>query len=119
MLTISTYINQYLAVLNSYRGYLAKRGVHNVESYRSDRLKKRLQDHFGSDIQIVAQRGKASIVCSSSIPLRELCALAAKQQRELNKSESLVRMQGSRVGTVVEHSPSTNVARVRFPDSAS
>ena len=26
---------------------------------------------------------------------------------------------GSRVGAVVEHSPSTNVARVRFPDSAS
>ena len=75
-------------LLKSYREYLAKRGVENVEAYRSDRLKKRLQDHFGSDIQIVAQRGKASIVCSSSITVREMCALAANLQREHDKSET-------------------------------
>ena len=45
-------------------------------------------DHFGTDIQIVAQKGKASLVCSANITVREMCALAAKLQGELDKSET-------------------------------
>ena len=75
-------------LLKKYRGYLAKRGVQNVGSYRSDRLQKRLLDHFGTDIQIVAQKGKASFVCSANTTVREMCALAAKLQGELDKSET-------------------------------
>ena len=61
-------------LLAKYRGYLAKRGVQNVGSYRSGRLQKRLLDHFGTDIQIVAQKGKASLVCSANITVREIVA---------------------------------------------
>ena len=75
-------------LLTKYRGYLAKQGVQNVGSYRSGRLQKRLLDHFGTDIQIVAQKGKASLVCSANITVREMCALAAKLQGELDKSET-------------------------------
>ena len=39
-------------------------------------------------IQIVAQKGKASLVCSANITVREMCALAAKLQGELEKSET-------------------------------
>ena len=74
-------------LLRKYREYLLKRGVNNVESYRSDRLEKRLLDHFGSDIQIVAQRGKSSLVCSSSITVQQMCAFAANLQRELHKCD--------------------------------
>ena len=75
-------------LLTKYRGYLAKQGVQNVGSYRSGRLQKRLLDHFGTDIQIVAQKGKASLVCSANITVWEMCALAAKLQGELDKSET-------------------------------
>ena len=75
-------------LLKKYCGYLAKRGVQNVGSYRSGRLQKRLLDLFGTDIQIVAQKGKASLVCSANITVREICALAAKLQGELEKSET-------------------------------
>ena len=75
-------------LLEKYCGYLAKRGVQNEGSYQSDRLQKHLLDHFGTDIQIVAQKGKASLVCSANITVREMCALAAKLQGELDKSET-------------------------------
>ena len=45
-------------------------------------------DYFGMDIQIVAQKKKASLVCSANITVQEICALAAKLQGELDKSET-------------------------------
>ena len=75
-------------LLKKYHGYLAKQGVQNVGSYQSGRLQRRLLDHFGTDIQIVAQKGKASLVCSVNITVREMCALAAKVRGELDKSET-------------------------------
>ena len=75
-------------LLKIYHGYLAEQGVQNVSSYRSGRLQKFLLDHFRMDIQIVAQRGKASLVCLANITVREMCALAAKLQGELEKSET-------------------------------
>ena len=44
--------------------------------------------YFGKDIQIVAQKGKASLMCSPNITVREMCALAAKLQGELDKFET-------------------------------
>lgn len=75
---------------NRYREILKENKAENADLYRTDRFQKRLADHFGSDIQIVPQRGKASLVCSSKITVSEMCSLVASLQHELNDSESQV-----------------------------
>jgi len=72
---------------DKYREMLTEEGVANAESYRTDRLRKRLLDHFGSSIQILPQRGKASLVCSSDIKVSEMCALVTSLQQQLDDSE--------------------------------
>ena len=59
---------------NRYREILAEKGLDNAFSHRSDRLKKRLLDSFGSPIQIVSQRGKRNLLCSSAITVSEMCS---------------------------------------------
>ena len=53
-------------LINRCREILAKKGLDNTVSHRSDRLQRRLLDYFSSLIQIVSQRGKLSFVCSSA-----------------------------------------------------
>lgn len=72
---------------NRYREILQENEVGNADLYRTDRFQRRLIDHFGSAIQIVPQRGKASLVCSSNITVSEMCSIVAKLQHELNESE--------------------------------
>ena len=72
---------------NRYREILQENKAGNADLYRTDRFQKRLADHFGSDIQMVPQRGKASLVCSSKITVSEMCSLVASLQDELNDSE--------------------------------
>ena len=81
-----TYVSQ---LLKKYREYLIERGAEDIESYSRDRLKKRLLNYFGSDIQIVAQRGKSSLVFSSTITVQQMCALAASLKKDLEKSETM------------------------------
>ena len=63
-------------------------------------------------------RGKSLLIIVGKV--FSLITLSRLQnERTLPQGYSLGHNLGSRVGAVEEHSPSTNVARVRFPDSAS
>lgn len=73
---------------NGYRSILDDSGVAHENQYQTKNLNKRLQDHFGSQIQIVFQRGKSSIVCASTITVGEMCAFAAKLRDTDADSES-------------------------------
>ena len=66
---------------NGYGEILAEKGLDNAFSYRSDRLQRRLLDDFSSSIQIVSQRGKPNLVCSSTFTVSEMCSRAAKFQK--------------------------------------
>ena len=59
---------------NRNREILAEKGLDNAFLHRSDRLQRRLLDYFGSSIQIVSQRGKLNLVCSSAITVSEMCS---------------------------------------------
>ena len=64
-------------------------GADNAIAYRTDRPCKRLTNRFGSDVQIVPQRGMSSLVCSSTITVAKMCVLATKLQKEVADSELL------------------------------
>ena len=75
---------------NRCREILAEEGLDNAFSHRSDRLQRRLFDYFGSSIQIVSQRGKLNLVCSSAFAVSEMCSWASKLQKEINEFLLLV-----------------------------
>ena len=64
-------------------------GADNAMSSKTDRLCKRLTDRFVNDVQIVPQKGMASLVCSSTITVAEMCVLATKLQKEVADSQLL------------------------------
>lgn len=72
-----------------YRSILEDSGVAPENQYQTKNLNKRLKDQFGSQIQIVFQRGKSSIVCASDVTVGEMCAFAAKlQDADANSEDS-------------------------------
>jgi len=72
---------------DKYRNMLREQGVVNAMQYRTDRLSKQLLDHYGPTIQIIPQKGKASLVCSADITVGEMCALAMKLQEEAGDND--------------------------------
>ena len=78
-----------------YRNLLGSHGIENPFTYRSTSLQQRLKSHFGSSIQIIPQRGRASIVVSSEITASEMCDLISKLQSELDQSQLVVESDAS------------------------
>lgn len=67
--TAALYVTQ---LRDCYRNLFTERGVANSNTYKSNRLQNRPKFFFGSDIQIIQQRGRPSIVCSSYITVAEM-----------------------------------------------
>ena len=72
---------------NRFSEILKSKGVENSKLYTTKLLKNLLLKQFGSSIQILSQRGHASIIYSSEITVSQMCFMASKLQSELDESE--------------------------------
>ena len=78
-----------------YKEILGERMVPQSTSYRTRGLKRRLVNHFGSSVQIIAQTDQASIVCSSDITVGEMFSMAAKLKEKVDESTLAAESEGS------------------------
>ena len=92
--TIPQLQNQYCEILSK------KDIVPNSSRYSHKNLCRRLKAFYGNDIQIIPQRGHASIVCSSQITVSEMCAKILILQNELDESQLLIESDSSDEETV-------------------
>ena len=69
-----------------FRKILSNTNVPNSSLYPSRRIQKRLIRHFGSEIQVVAQKNQSSIICSSSITVGEMFSMIAQLKERLDES---------------------------------
>ena len=75
------------SLLEMFKSYLPE--DFSNTSYRSDRLKSKLQKHYGDLIVIQSQygQGKSSIVFSSKITLKDAVKAAAKLKERLKNAQ--------------------------------
>ena len=59
------------------------------QPYRSDRLKKKLLKHFGEDIQLVELKRGETLICASSLSVKELCAEVVALKSEVDECQLL------------------------------
>ena len=79
-------------------------------SYRTRGLKKRLIKHFGSSIQIIAQKDQSSIVSSSDITVGELFAMAARLKEKVDEAILATESEGSSSSEDEDDSKSKSVS---------
>ena len=78
---------------NKYRDILRDLGVTSPDSYRSSKLKSKLQNHFGNRVVILDQSGQASgFVCAASVPLGDAMAKLKQleQQSQLDPKQETI-----------------------------
>ena len=68
------------------RKILGNKNVPNSSLYPSRRIQKCLIRHFGSGIQVVAQKCQTSIICSSSITVGEMFSMISQLKERLDES---------------------------------
>ena len=70
-----------------YRMLLLEQGVITKKPYRKDRLKKRLLNYFGDDIQAITLTGRGSLLCASSLTMKEPCDEVVSLQSQVDECQ--------------------------------
>ena len=72
-----------------YRELLQEVGEAGSQAYHSDRLKQRLLKYYGDDVQLIALKGRETLICASSLTVRELCAEVVALKSEVDECQLL------------------------------
>ena len=72
-----------------YREILKEHNVENWKDYKVSRLQQRLVQHFGSKVNVVQEKDQPPLLCSSSLTVSKMLALATQLQQKLDDSQLL------------------------------
>jgi hypothetical protein len=88
-LLINKHVYHLGQLTNRFTELISQQGVVSNKPYRTDRFKKRLLKHFQSDIQVITLKGRDTLICASSLTVKELCDEVVSLQTELDECQLL------------------------------